>query len=107
MAEYYIGKIEEHHGEFECDISLLIATEKDADQRHEEITKDWYGIDLNEDPNQKGVYWNDCMTYQKGTLTKISKKTFQELLNKRVFVAFLDGDTNMHQKEDKRYEQSI
>lgn len=100
MAKYYIAKIEEQHGEFECSQSILIATEKDAHQRHEEITKDWYGIELNEDPDHEGVYWNDCMTYQRGTLDEISKKTFQELFDKRIFVAFLDGDTNMHEKED-------
>ena len=93
MAEYYIGKIEEHHGEFECDISILIATEKDADQRHEEITKDWYGIDLNEDPNQKGVYWNDCMTYQSGYFSEISKRCFEELNKKTHLVAFFDDET--------------
>ena len=37
--KYYYATIKEHHGEFECDLSILIATEKDADERHEEIEK--------------------------------------------------------------------
>lgn len=90
--KYYIAKIDEQHGEFECSHSVMIATEKDAYQRHEEITKDWYGIDLDEDPDEEGVYWNDCMTYQSGSLQEISKKTYQELDKKHIFVTFNDGD---------------
>ena len=90
--KYYIAKIDEQHGEFVCSHSIMIATEKDAYQRHEEITKDWYGIDLDEDPDKEGVYWNDCMTYQSGSLQEISKKTYQELDKKHIFVTFNDGD---------------
>ena len=105
MAKYYYATIEEHHGEFECHTSILIATEKDGYQRHEEITKDWYGIDLNEDVDNEGVYWNDCMTYQTGHLSSISKKCFEELNKKTSITAFFDEDTDMHQREDKN-EQS-
>ena len=105
MAKYYYATIEEHHGEFECHTSILIATEKDGYQRHEEITKDWYGIDLNEDVDNEGVYWNDCMTYQSGHLSSISKKCFEELNKKTSITAFFDKDTDMHQREDKN-EQS-
>ena len=105
MAKYYYATIEEHHGEFECHTSILIATEKDGYQRHEEITKDWYGIDLNEDVDNEGVYWNDCMTYQSGHLSSISKKCFEELNKKTSITAFFDEDTDMHQREDKN-EQS-
>ena len=101
MAKYYYATIEEHHGEFECQTSILIATEKDGYQRHEEITKDWYGIDLNEDFDNKGVYWNDCMTYQSGYFSEISKRCFEELNKKTSITAFFDEDTDMHQREDK------
>jgi hypothetical protein len=103
--KYYHATIEEHHGEFECSQSILIATEKDAHQRHEEITKDWYGIDLNEDPHEEGVYWNDCMTYQSGTLARITKRCFEELKKKTYMGAFFDEDTDTHQMEEK-YDQS-
>ena len=87
--KYYIAKIDERHGEFECDISILIATNKDANQRHEEITKDWYGIDLDEDPDHEGVYWNDGMTYQSGSLTRISKKNFSRVGTQKNFCNIL------------------
>jgi hypothetical protein len=91
--KYYYATIKEHHGEFECDLSILIATEKDADERHEEITKAWYGIELDEDSDTEGVYWNDCMTYQSGYLNQISKKCFEELKRKTYIATFFDENT--------------
>ena len=93
MAKYYYATIEEHHGEFVTHESILIATEKDGYHRHEEITKDWYGIDVDEDPDKEGVYWNDCMTYQSGYFSEISKRCFEELNKKTHLVAFFDDET--------------
>jgi hypothetical protein len=98
--KYYIANIDERHGEFECSISILIETKyKDVDERHEEIVKDWYGIELNEDPDNEGVYWNDCMTYTAGDIMEISKSTFNQLSRKNkkrigisFFSTFRDGD---------------
>lgn len=90
--KYYMATIKHHNGCFEYDQSVMFATVKDADERHEEITQGWYGIDLDEEEEEEGVYWNDGTTYQTGDLYQISKKCFEELKKKHVFYAYYDGD---------------
>lgn len=89
--KYYMATIEEHNGEFQYQQSIMFATEKDADERHEELCRGWYCDDPEEDCDDKGVYWNDCTTYQTGYLHQISKRCFEELKKKRVFPAYYDG----------------
>ncbi|OUU63953.1 MAG: hypothetical protein CBC24_08245 [Candidatus Pelagibacter sp. TMED64] len=90
---YYIANIDERYGEFECKHSILIATHyKSIDKRFDEIVKDWYGIDLVEDDDNEGVYWNDDMTYQGGKIAEISKNTFEELKSNFFNIAFYDEE---------------
>lgn len=77
--KYYIGTIFEQHGEFECDHTILFATPKCPDAYLELITQGWYDIDLDEDPNHEGVYWNDCMTYSAGKHSEIPKSVYDLL----------------------------
>lgn len=77
--KYYIGTIFEQHGEFECELSILFATPKCPDTYLDLIAQDWYGIDLDEDPDYKGVYWNDGMTYAAGKHSEITKEIYDYL----------------------------
>ena len=84
--KYYIGNIDEQYGEFEVQQSILFATAGDPDEVMEEIAKDWYGLDEHDsDGLREGMYWNYGMAYGAGRCYEVSKATYDELKDKRVF----------------------
>ena len=84
--KYYVGNIDEQYGEFEVEQSILFATAGDADQVMDEIAKDWYGLDEHDsDGLPKGMYWNGGMAYGAGRHYEVTKATYDELKDKRVF----------------------
>ena len=84
--KYYVGNIDEQHGEFEVEQTILFATAGDADQVMDEIAKDWYGLDHHDsDGLTEGMYWNGGMAYGAGCYYEVTKATYDELKAKRVF----------------------
>jgi hypothetical protein len=76
--KYFIADIDERHGEFECRISVVFSTEGDPHEKHEDIVKTWYDIDLQEDADNEGWYWNAEMCYSAGNITEIDKACFDQ-----------------------------
>jgi len=84
--KYYIGTIDEQHGEFEVEQSFLFATAGDDNQLMEQLAKDWYGLDHHDsDGLSEGMYWNGGMAYGAGCHYEVTKATYDELKDKRVF----------------------
>jgi hypothetical protein len=98
--KYYIGNIDEQHGEFEVEQSILFATAGDADQLMERLAKEWYGLDEhNSDGLREGMYWNDTMAYGAGCHYEVNKTTYDELKSKRVF-------TEIYADEEVKYDRT-
>jgi len=98
--KYYIGNIDEKYGEFEVEQSILFATAGDADQLMEQLAKDWYGLDEhNSDGLREGMYWNDTMAYGAGCHYEVTKATYDELKDKRIF-------TEMFADEEVKYDRT-
>ena len=93
--KYYVGNIDEQYGEFEVEQSILFATAGDPDEVMEVIAKEWYGQDEHDsDGLPEGMYWN-CgeMAYGAGRHYEVTKATYDELKDKRVFTEMWgDGD---------------
>jgi len=84
--KYYVGNIDEQYGYFEVEQSILFATAGDPDEVMEEIAKDWYGLDEHDsDGLREGMYWNEGMAYGAGRYYEVTKATYDELKDKRVF----------------------
>lgn len=93
--KYYVGNIDEQYGEFEVEQSLLFATTKDPSDVLEEIAKDWYGQDEhNSDGLPEGMYWNDGMAYGAGRYYEVTKATYDELKDKRIFTELYAEETD-------------
>ena len=85
--KYYVGNIDEQYGEFEVQQSILFATAGDPFHTLEEIAKGWYGLDEHRSEGlREGMYWNDTMAYGAGRHYEVTKATYDELKDKRVFV---------------------
>ena len=98
--KYYIGNIDEQYGEFDVEQSILFATAGDADQLMEQLAKDWYGLDEhNSDGLREGMYWNDTMAYGAGCHYEVTKATYDELKDKRIF-------TEMFADEEVKYDRT-
>ena len=98
--KYYIGNIDEQSGEFEVEQSILFATAGDADQLMEQLAKDWYGLDEhNSDGLREGMYWNDTMAYGAGCHYEVTKATYDEMKDKRIF-------TEMFADEEVKYDRT-
>ena len=67
--KYYVGQIDEQYGEYEVEQSILFATTKNPSDILEEIAKDWC----------------DEMAYGAGRHYEVTKATYDELKDKRVF----------------------
>lgn len=94
--KHYLATILERHGEFECSINYLFSTKLDPNTVSDACVRSWYDIELNEDPHQEGVYWNDCMTYECGGVSEIKKSTYDDIKNKQSIV-------ELHKAEDDKY----
>lgn len=91
--KHYVAHIDEQHGEFECAISILFATAGDPFDTLEDIAKDWYGLDHHDSVGlREGMYWNDTMAYGAGECHEVTKATYDELKDKRVFVELGEGE---------------
>ena len=92
--KYYIGNIDEQYSEFEVQQSILFATAGDPDEIMEQLAKEWYGLDEHDsDGLREGMYWNDTMAYGAGRHYEVTKATYDELKDKRVFTEMWgDGD---------------
>jgi hypothetical protein len=84
--KYYVGELQMQFGEFDPKESFLFATAGDADQLMEEIAKDWYDRDEHDSVGlREGMYWNYEMAYGAGRHYEVTKATYDELKDKRVF----------------------
>lgn len=89
--KYYVASIDEQHGEFEVAISILFATAGDPWQKLTDIAHEWYGLDEHDSTGlQEGMFWNGDMAYGAGDYHEVTKATYDELKDKRVFTE-LDG----------------
>ena len=105
--KYYIGNIDEQYGEFEVEESILFATAGDPDQLMEEIAKDWYGLDEHDsDGLPEGMYWNDTMAYGAGRHYEVTKATYDELKDKRVFTEMFADDERKWDRTPKVFEEN-
>jgi hypothetical protein len=106
--KYYVGKIDEQYGEFEVQQSILFATAGDPDEIMEVIAKDWYGQDDHDSTGlPEGMYWN-CgeMAYGAGRYYEVSKATYDELKDKRVFVEMWADNAPQWDRTPKTFERS-
>ena len=84
--KYYIGNIDEQYGEFEVEQTILFATAGDPAEVMEVIAKEWYGLDEHDSMGlPEGMYWNEGMEYGAGRHYEVTKATYDELKDKRVF----------------------
>jgi hypothetical protein len=106
LIKYYVGNIDEQYGEFEVEQSILFATARDPDDVMEEIAKDWYGLDHHDSMGlREGMYWNDGMAYGAGRCHEVTKSTYDELKEKRVFVEMLFDDEPQWDRTPKTFEE--
>ena len=80
-TKFYVGYVEERHGEFECRQKLLFKTWGCPDKYHDRIVKGWYGSC---EPAEDGWYWNDYMMYGGGGYTEVSEAVYNELKAKGI-----------------------
>src|SRR6056300_871936 len=91
--KYYIGHIDEQYGEFEVSESILFQTAANPDQVMEAIAKDWFGLDEHDSEGlPEGMYWNDTMAYGAGLYYEVTKVTYDELKDKRIFTEITPKD---------------
>ena len=85
-TKFYVGYVEERHGEFECHQKLLFKTWGCPDKYHDRIVKGWYGCADGLEPaeNNEGWYWNDYMMYGGGGYAEVSKAVYNELKSKSI-----------------------
>ena len=105
--KYYIGNIDEQYGEFEVQQSILFATAGDPDEVMEEIAKDWYGLDEHDSFGlREGMYWN-CgeMAYGAGRHYEVTKATYDELKDKRVFTEMWEDNEPQWDRTPKTFEE--
>jgi len=105
--KYYIGNIDEQYGEFEVEQSFLFATDGDADQLMEELAKDWYGQDEHDSEGlPEGMYWNHYeMAYGAGRHFEVTKATYDELKDKRVFTEIYSGEEPKYDRTPKTFQE--
>lgn len=104
--KYYIGNIDEQYGEFEVEQSILFATGGNPDEIMEVIAKDWYGLDEhNSDGLREGMYWNDTMAYGAGDHYEVTKATYDELKDKRVFTEIYADEEVKYDRTPKTFEE--
>jgi hypothetical protein len=98
--KYYVGNIDQQHGEFEVEDSFLFATAGDDNDLMEEIAKDWFGLKEHDSCGlREGMYWNDTMAYGAGSHYEVTKATYDELKEKRVF-------TEIYADEELKYDRT-
>lgn len=108
--KYYLGQIDERHGEFECSITIMFkhkGTKEQGGNFHDIIARTWYGEDGKDyaDEHFEDIYWNGDMTYTVGDFHEISKATFEELSEKRVFADLSDDPLSLEiEKKEKAAE---
>ena len=106
LIKYYVGNIAEQYGEFEVEQSILFATARDPDDVMEEIAKDWYGLDEHDSFGlREGMYWNDGMAYGAGRCYEVTKSTYDELKEKRVFTEMFFDDEPQWDRTPKTFEE--
>jgi len=104
--KYYIGNIDEQYGEFEVQQSILFATAGDPDEVMEVIAKDWYGLDEHDSMGlREGMYWNDGMAYGAGRHYEVTKATYDELKDKRVFTEMWEDNEPQWDRTPKTFEE--
>ena len=104
--KYYIGNIDEQYGEFEVEQSILFATAGDDDQLMERLAKEWYGLDEHKsDGLREGMYWNDNMAYGAGGHYEVTKTTYDELKDKRVFTEIYADEQVKYDRTPKTFQE--
>ena len=104
--KYYIGNIDEQHGEFEVEQTILFATGGNPDEIMEVIAKDWYGLDEHDSCGlREGMYWNDTMAYGAGLHYEVTKATYDELKAKRVFTEMWEDNEPQWDRTPKTFEE--
>jgi hypothetical protein len=77
--KYYIGDIEEQNGDFEYSTPFRFKTDKDPNEKHDEIARTWRDEDGHEWDEQLGHYWCEFTGIKTGELTEISKEVYDAL----------------------------
>ena len=104
--KYYVGNIDEQYGEFEVEQSILFAIAGDADQLMERLAKEWYGLDEHDSCGlREGMYWNDTMAYGAGSHYEVTKATYDELKDKRVFTEIYADEEVKYDRTPKTFEE--
>lgn len=106
--KYYVGNIDEQYGEFEVQQSILFATAGDPDEIMEVIAKNWYGLDEHDsDGLREGMYWNQFeMAYGAGRHYEVTKSTYDELKDKRVFIEMWEDNVPQWDRTPKTFEEN-
>ncbi len=104
--KYYIGNIDEQYGEFEVEQTILFATGGNPSEIMEVIAKDWYGLDEHDSCGlREGMYWNDTMAYGAGSHYEVTKATYDELRDKRVFTEIYADEEVKYDRTPKTFEE--
>jgi len=75
--KYYLGQIEEQHGEYEHTTTIKFSTDEDPEEYLEEIVKTWY-VEVDTDDN--GDHWiNGEIIVSSGRYSEITKHMFRNL----------------------------
>ena len=110
--KYYIGKIKEQHGEFECYTTILFKTDECPDGYLDVLAYEWYDLNdpmdflLNTPEAAKDFFevykadeewmWNDCMVYAAGDHEEVPKDIWDYLRNKRIHTnLYIDKDNSV------------
>ena len=77
--KYYIGDIEEQNGEYEYTTPFRFETDKDPNERHDEIARTWRNDEGHEWDDNENCYWSDYNAIKTGKLTEITKEVYDAL----------------------------
>lgn len=109
--KYYIGKIWEQHGEFECYETVLFKTDELPAKYLAVLAWEWYDLNpslehllteaeeakefFEEFVSDNYFFWNDCMTYCASFFKEVPKDIWDFLQDKRIHSdLYITGEGN-------------
>jgi len=78
--KYYLGSIDEKNGDFEYSTTIIFETDKDPNDKHDEIAKTWRDSDDGHEWDEDGGYYEcDFTSIEAGRLAEITKEVYDTL----------------------------